>query len=313
METRKVIGFGNSSFVISLPKGWLRKYNIKKGYKVYLKENGNGALELTAQFKDEEPVQKKITISCEGKNQERIQREIIASYIKDYNTIEVNGKSINKYEQTIRETVKNKLVAVEVIEQTKDKIVIGGFLDYKTISHEVLIKRMDILVRSIFYDIQRVKEEELSDNIVQRDIDIDRLFFLIQRTIKHFLENVTVPREKTVILLKTWDLAHRLERIADDLKRTGRFLKHIKNEGELLEDIITIVKGLEEDYTKTMKAEYTKDMVLAFNLSYRKGEVGKQCDDLYRRDWNKKWAPLITETLKDISASTHRIARGVYS
>ena len=313
METRKVIKFGNSSFVISLPKEWLKKYNLEKGSQVYLKENGNGAIELTAQFKEEEPMQKRIIIKIDGKEIGRIQREIISAYINDYAIIEIDGKTLNKHEQRIREIIKDKLVAIEVLEQTNQKVIMKSFLEYRNISIESVIKRMDILVKSMFYDLKNFDKEELSENIVQRDIDIDRLFFLLQRTIRHTLSILRPTNEEERInLLRLWDLSCCIERIADDIKRTARFLKDITKEKETLTQIIGLVNKLEEDYNQTMKAYYTKDVDLAFTLSCRKGIVAKQCDEVFHMNPGKKGVPLVTETLKDICAFTHRLGRGVY-
>ena len=38
MEFRKIIAFGKSSFVVSLPKAWMVAHNLVKGDVVYLEE-----------------------------------------------------------------------------------------------------------------------------------------------------------------------------------------------------------------------------------------------------------------------------------
>ena len=39
MEYRKLISFGKNSYVVSLPKNWVRQNKLKKGDLVYIEEN----------------------------------------------------------------------------------------------------------------------------------------------------------------------------------------------------------------------------------------------------------------------------------
>ena len=41
MTYRKIIGFGGSSFVVSLPKEWINKYGLKKGDVVNIEEESD--------------------------------------------------------------------------------------------------------------------------------------------------------------------------------------------------------------------------------------------------------------------------------
>ena len=68
MDYRKLIKFGESSHVISLPASWIRKNNLKKGDHIYFEENGNNELVITAEIKKFEPEQQEITIDIDGKD-----------------------------------------------------------------------------------------------------------------------------------------------------------------------------------------------------------------------------------------------------
>ncbi|MBS3134491.1 AbrB/MazE/SpoVT family DNA-binding domain-containing protein, partial [Candidatus Woesearchaeota archaeon] len=41
MEHRNLIKFGNSSFVISLPKDWIDRNKLKKGDAIFIEQNGS--------------------------------------------------------------------------------------------------------------------------------------------------------------------------------------------------------------------------------------------------------------------------------
>ena len=66
MEFRKLIGFGKSSFVVSIPKGWTQRNKLNKGDIVYLHEEEN-ALVLSAKEKRFVKEPKRITIRTDGK------------------------------------------------------------------------------------------------------------------------------------------------------------------------------------------------------------------------------------------------------
>ncbi|MDO8656313.1 MAG: AbrB/MazE/SpoVT family DNA-binding domain-containing protein, partial [Nanoarchaeota archaeon] len=59
MEYRKLISFGKSSFVVSLPKSWVIQNKLKKGDLIYMEEN-EGTLILGA--KEHESTEDKSTI-----------------------------------------------------------------------------------------------------------------------------------------------------------------------------------------------------------------------------------------------------------
>ncbi len=57
MEYRKLISFGKSSFVVSLPKSWVTQNKMKKGDLVYFEDSGVNLL-INTRKKDNEIVDK---------------------------------------------------------------------------------------------------------------------------------------------------------------------------------------------------------------------------------------------------------------
>ena len=89
MEYRKLIGFGKSSFVISIPKNWTEKNKLKKGDVVYLREEDT-ALVVSAKEKRLIKEPKRITIRTESKTIDKLQAEIVAAYLENYDVFEIN-------------------------------------------------------------------------------------------------------------------------------------------------------------------------------------------------------------------------------
>ena len=61
MEYRKLISFGKSSFVVSIPKPWINKQNLKKGDVLYFEETEENLI-LSAKEKETDE-EKKTTIN----------------------------------------------------------------------------------------------------------------------------------------------------------------------------------------------------------------------------------------------------------
>lgn len=44
MDPRKIIKFGNSSYVVTLPNEWVKKHKLDKGSQVFLSERGDSLM-----------------------------------------------------------------------------------------------------------------------------------------------------------------------------------------------------------------------------------------------------------------------------
>src|SRR3989344_5298585 len=119
MEYRKLISFGKSSYVVSLPKSWVTQNNLKKGDLIYFEQQGGN---LLVQPKENEVVdQKSIIITADGKNLLRIRRELNSAYIENYREITIKGRELKDKSEQILEFVRD-LIALEVLEVDANKI-----------------------------------------------------------------------------------------------------------------------------------------------------------------------------------------------
>ena len=92
MEYRKLISFGKSSFVISLPKAWINKHKLSKGNLLYLQESETDL--IISPKEHEEVEEREITINVDGKDIFFITREINAAYIENNRRIILKGKEL---------------------------------------------------------------------------------------------------------------------------------------------------------------------------------------------------------------------------
>ena len=157
MEYRKLISFGKNSFVVSLPKSWVRQNKLVKGDLIYIEESGGNLLLKPKQEKVEQDLS--VVINIDGKEIKQVRREIFGAYIQNNTTITLRGNGIKDKAKSLQDIIQN-LVALEVMEQTSKEIVAKDFLNIDSVSVESVIRKIDIIIRSMFEDCQNMFNED---------------------------------------------------------------------------------------------------------------------------------------------------------
>ncbi len=314
MDYRKLIKFGNSSHIVSLPTSWIKKNKLKKGDLIYFNENGNGEIVLSAKEGNNEILDKEITIDVTGKNFNEIRRELSTAYVNNCRIINIIGKDLNEKSQDIKKCLQN-LMALEIMEQTSKNIVAKDFLDLNTISMDNIIRKIDIITRALMSDSKLTVNQNNYENIYQRDEDVNRLSFLVFRTVKFALNNPQTLKNFNITplgLLGYWQLTNYLEKIADETKRISRFVTRAKLKGKRASDFVILYSKIESHYLETMKIYHNKDKESAIKLTDKKQYYIELCDEYLKNYINSKWVPNLIERLKIMINEIHSILRIVY-
>src|SRR3989338_10259154 len=134
METRRLIQFGKSSLIISLPKAWIDRNKLKKGDLIYLDEKTD-TLNIQPKVTEDTRCSREITIEVQNKDSRMLLNEITAAYINNYNMIIIRGERVASLAKEIRDIIHN-LIALEIMEQTGTRIIARDFLNMKETSIE---------------------------------------------------------------------------------------------------------------------------------------------------------------------------------
>jgi phosphate uptake regulator len=321
LESRKLISFGSSSYVISIPKAWVRKNKLEKGSPIYLSEKPDGL--IISPSTESKKQTKETQIDVSNKSIDRIKAEIVASYLNNYDIIEIRNAKEEDMQQI--KGILRDLAGLEIMEQTQTKIVVKDLINIKEVSIKTLIRRIDIIIRSMFDDLiagSHGKMGSLLKSFYQRDIDINRLYYLVRRVMTAALEDPTIRRmleTNSIELVFDWEIALRLEKIGDQLKRMAKRMNEVKLENRPNKYIDCILGELCATYLDIMKAYYSKDKNIAFNVELKNVSRVQNCDDLLEhleknRDMDMHEIDnlvILTEKFKDMSASIKNIARVV--
>ena len=280
-EFRKLMAFGNSSYVVSVPKAWVEKNRLKKGDVLVVDERPN---ELTFSSKDESERRQmhEATIGASGKSIQEIKTEVTSLYINNYDIITVTD--IGAASREIK-NVFHSLVGMEIVEETTTKIVAKDLLDVKEVSMSNVVRRVDIIIRSMLEDARTFSGAE-AESVYERDKEVNRLTLLGFRTARAAADNPRLLRlfETTYwnIIVSKQILSH-LERFGDQLKRLLRFAKEKGTEVNKFKDLKPLYAGIAKHYEAVMKIYYNRDKSQAFKTETNSKALLKECDRLLEK------------------------------
>ncbi len=224
METRKLYLTGGSTYVVSLPKKWVKRSGLSRGDSVVVTEQ-EGSIIIEPGIVERGP--KEITVNVSAvPSIGALERLIIAYYLVGYDTIRIKldrGNHLD-YKKGIRKTL-NFLIGVEIVEDIGDSITMEILLDHQRMPTIEVLKRMHMINKSMLSDMVRVFDEEdldLARDVILREREIDRLYFLVVRQLKSAVRYQQVS-EKLGITHQRDSLGYRIvikgfERIADHLE-----------------------------------------------------------------------------------------------
>ena len=279
MTQRKLIKFGNASLAVTLPKVWTLKNKLKKGDEIPYEITEEGDLKFSINQEKYKIPETITTISTTNKTLDQIQREIVSAYIKNSQIITLEGKDLFKQAKEIKQIIQN-FMALEIMEQTKERIVAKDFLDIQNITLLSIIKRIDIILRNILSDAKAARDKEAYENLIQRDEDINRLTFLVYRVANFIIRHPQmIKKEKSLVeVIKYTKVAESLESIGDETKKIASILsRYTIPKNDKLQEIYGIIELF---YKNTLNALYKEDKDLALKLAAKKKELIKKCEEI---------------------------------
>ncbi len=303
MEYRKIIEFGKSSYVVSLPKPWLAEKNLGKGDTVYLDPDEDKiSIYPAEQKKVSEP--KCIKIDVTGMTDKEIRLQLISKYIRNFNEITLVADDMGKKAKDIRNII-HDIMALEVVEETASRIVTRDFINMEDICPMSLLKKMDVITREMLSDSKNSFKADKYENIAERDNDVNRLSYLFFRVMRYLQRNPAAASKRGFTndkLLTVWAAAVKMESVADQSKRLAKLMARVKFNKSEQKQFVSLYSTIERYYIDTIDAFYGHDSPKAFELLLQKRRMIKLCKDFYRQNWNHEWVPIMLEKMKAIIA-----------
>ncbi|MBI2549450.1 phosphate uptake regulator PhoU [Candidatus Woesearchaeota archaeon] len=306
---RRIIGFGKSSYVVSLPKKWVQDNHLNKGDTLHLIEQ-SPHLVISPAEQIPKAIERRQDINVDGKSMGGVKAEIIAGYVSGNDIIVIAGKQLELYVREIKSTIRN-LAGLEILEQTPEKIIAKDLLNLQEVSLQHSVRRMDIIVRSMLQDAAEPWTTDNYASIAERDIDVNRLHFLSHRVINKALIDPRIAKlmEKTPFeLLRHWHIIVCLEKIGDQTKRMRRYLHPSGLDKETAVALCQKQRNLFEEYNRTMQAFYKDDKESALATELKNKEIILDLNTFLESHYNTSTIRII-EIMKSTASSIKHIAR----
>ena len=226
MDIRKVQITGGSSYVITLPKDWAEAQQVKKNDPLGIITQPDGTLLITRDITEGQFQREKRFDVSEIHEPTFLFRLLIGSYIAGYTTITITSKTrlASPVRMVVRE-FSQMTIGPEVVEETDTTIILKDLLNPSEMPFENTIKRMFVIVKNMHLDAMialETRNKGLSDDVIARDNDVDRLHWLIARQTNIILKNASLARkmgESTSKVVNTYIISRIIERIGDHAVR----------------------------------------------------------------------------------------------
>ena len=252
MEERKIIKFGNSSFIVTLPFEWIKKNKLTKGDKLNLIENSNSII-LSL---DEKTEDKSCEIDIDKLPMKSFNRQLISYYLKNYKNIKIVGENVIDKLEDIK-VLKQKLSSVEITEVNKNYVMLKDLTNSAELNVNSLISEIIEMEKILFEELTKKTENNKYHLLSSLDSNINKLAFLAFKGLNFNLEGFG-DREQIRDTIYFWRMVHAFEKVGDILKRIARYLKdsneqmniHLFKTLENLADYFNFVTGLLEKNIK---------------------------------------------------------------
>jgi phosphate uptake regulator len=199
MDFRKVQMTGGSSYVISLPKEWVRSMNIKKNEPLQIKIQTDGSLLILPRSSEEKESRiKEFSADAIG-NPVFLFRCLVGSYIAGYTTIRISSST--KLPPAIRKAVRDfssMTIGQQIVEEADSLILIKDILNPSEMPFENSVKRMFVIIGTMFHDAMvalETKDKSLAEDVVNRDTEVDKLQWLISRQYHLMFRDASLPEK----------------------------------------------------------------------------------------------------------------------
>ena len=286
METRKVQVTGGSTFTVSLPKEWATENDVSAGSIVEFHDEEE--LLLLSPRRENDRAEGTLDISGLEDDHE-LTRAVMTMYVSGFDVITLETARISAKQRRVIRDATQGLVGLEVIEETSDRVVLQDLLDSSELSVHNAITRMRLVALTMLDDAVEAlveDDDELADDVRERDDDVDRLWYMVSRVFRTVLRNPTAANEIGFPRETVFDYqssARQLERIADHATKIANLSLEV---GEMTGDTAELLRELREEAVAVpetaMDALLTEDSDEAVELATEARRRIREVDDTAR-------------------------------
>lgn len=261
MEVRKLQLIGGSSFMVSLPKNWVKENELKRGDEIFLKVENNIITIYPKKFFEVSRVASVKIEKLPRYDEKFLRRYIYALYIQGIDEILIEDPNINaRLISKVGEIMKD-LIGMEIIDAS------DGFIKLKcmtAVDFDVygVVRRMTQIIKNMLQTIKySTQDSSFIKDVRSLENDANRLYLLAVRQEHRLIREFSSPTRwnELRLILGIRTVAKLLEEIADSLRDFSNYLLKINPK----EKIIDHLDEVEKSFEKVCEAYFNSDVKLA--------------------------------------------------
>ena len=245
METRKIQVTGKSTYVVSLPKKWVNKVNIKNGDSVVLFPLPDNTLLINPHIGEKERPQTKMVIMLNTDDMDEMLRRFVGAYLAGYSVIEF--RSQKDIPMAVRQRVRRisqYMIGPQIIDENPTSISFKDMLDASDFSMSKAVKRMQLITLDMLKESMKTLKDGKGrgEDMNFRDDEVDKLYWMITKQYNRILRDALFADK----LNMTSQEAMSYHLIARSVERMADHALKINNNVQALNGGVAIAKNLEE-------------------------------------------------------------------
>ena len=202
-EQRKLQVTGGSTFILSLPKDWATRNELKRGSSMMVREEENGSLSISpSSFPKQEKQDEAYIKASLNDNPDAIMRTAISAYLSGYNVLHIRaqGQKVlsSKLRNHLKNFARNYLVGTEIVIDTPTELTLQVLLNYPELTVQNALSRMSIIASSMHKEaIAALKKLDYpsAKAVIETDREVNRFGLYIVRLLKLAVSNQRIVKE----------------------------------------------------------------------------------------------------------------------
>lgn len=287
---RRVQLTGASTFTLSLPKEWASRNGVQAGTELFIFEEGDGSLRVRKQGGDGDGGRTADIAMQDYSSESELRRIFLAAYVGGFDAIRLKSeKPISSQQRKAIVSEVDRLIGLEVIEESPEEILVQDFFSQKELSIEKTLKRAYMIASGMQEEAVKALVEgdaELAESVCKRDDEVDRLHFLILRQLNLALNSSSVLQAlkiKANDCLYYSEVARCVEGIADSAFGIAENIGGAKINGEGMKQIAKASADVSKIHERSLKSFFSRDLAEANRLIDEAALLRKRIIDLAKK------------------------------
>jgi phosphate uptake regulator len=274
-EQIKIQVTGGSTYIISIPKGWIIRNQLKKGSSLQLYEEEDGSLTITPPKLGKKEKQEEVIIRVQVNDKpDAVIRKIVSAYLVGYSILHLKAQGQQQLPSKVRNTLKifarNLLVGTEIVIDTPADLTLQVLLNYSELSVQSALRRMAIIAASMHKEAVaslKNQDSQAAKAVIETDNEVDRFNLYVTRLLKLAITNPRIFKEIGLDDAKG-SLGYRL--VTKAIERTADHATRIA------ENVISLKEKPNNDLIE--KIEHMSNLAI--------GMFGDSIEAMFRKDYN---------------------------